>query len=306
MSIGSAAAARKIRARQNRPAEVPDRRVCKRSEEKSEIDGRTTGANGKCGAKQVERAIIESVTERAKQRGDHLPGGARRSARRCQECGKENHQTPECRSCRDHEICDAGESHGATYPKFLRLSREPRLDFQGVAGYIGLHHSPSTNPRAVTSPAASRRLTIGLVQMSIGSNPDDNLQHAAGMIQQAAARGARVICLPELFRSRYFCQREDIAQFDLAETDPGPDHTDALEHSHVNAHVVIIAPVFERRAPGVYHNSAAIIDADGSIAGLYRKMHIPDDPAYYEKFYFTPGDLGFPRIRHRRWDRSAR
>lgn len=131
--------------------------------------------------------------------------------------------------------------------------------------------------------------------MSAGSSPDDNLEHAAGMIRQAAARGARVICLPELFRSRYFCQREDVAQFDLAETVPGPT-TRTLGALALREHVVIIAPLFERRASGVYHNSAAIIDADGSIAGLYRKMHIPDDPAYYEKFYFTPGDLGFSAI----------
>jgi N-carbamoylputrescine amidase len=136
---------------------------------------------------------------------------------------------------------------------------------------------------------------IGLLQMSIGASPDENLRHAAGMIEKAAAQGARVVCLPELFRSRYFCQREDVAKFDLAETVPGPT-TRALGDLAIRERVVIIAPVFERRASGVYHNSAAIIDADGSIAGLYRKMHIPDDPAYYEKFYFTPGDLGFSAI----------
>ncbi len=147
----------------------------------------------------------------------------------------------------------------------------------------------------MTSPTTPRRLTIGLIQMSIGNSPDENLRHAAEMIQQAAAQGARVICLPELFRSRYFCQREDVAQFDLAEAIPGPT-TQTLGELARRERVVIIAPLFERRAAGVYHNSAAIIDADGSIAGLYRKMHIPDDPAYYEKFYFTPGDLGFSAI----------
>lgn len=152
-----------------------------------------------------------------------------------------------------------------------------------------------TIPRSVTSHTVPRRMTIGLIQMSIGTRPDDNLQRAAEMIQKAAAQGARVICLPELFRSRYFCQREDVAQFDLAETVPGPT-TRTLGELAQKEGVVIIAPVFERRASGVYHNSAAIIDADGSIAGLYRKMHIPDDPAYYEKFYFTPGDLGFSAI----------
>jgi N-carbamoylputrescine amidase len=131
--------------------------------------------------------------------------------------------------------------------------------------------------------------------MSVGAHPDDNLRHAVDLVRDAAARGARVICLPELFRSRYFCQREDIAQFDLAEPVPGPT-TNALADVALKERVVIIAPVFERRASGVYHNSAATIDADGSIAGLYRKMHIPDDPAYYEKFYFSPGDLGFSAV----------
>ena len=100
------------------------------------------------------------------------------------------------------------------------------------------------------------------------------------------------MCLPELFRSRYFAQREDAALFDLAEPVPGPS-TEALGRAARTAGVVVIAPVFERRAPGLYHNSAAVIDADGRVVGVYRKMHIPDDPAYYEKFYFTPGDLGF-------------
>jgi N-carbamoylputrescine amidase len=131
--------------------------------------------------------------------------------------------------------------------------------------------------------------------MSVSDNPDENLRHATEMIREAAGKGARVICLPELFRSRYFCQREDIALFDLAESVPGPT-TKSLCETAKSLGVAIIAPVFERRAAGVYHNSAAIIDADGRIAGLYRKMHIPDDPAYFEKFYFTPGDLGFNAI----------
>jgi N-carbamoylputrescine amidase len=131
--------------------------------------------------------------------------------------------------------------------------------------------------------------------MSIATSPDENLRKAASRIEEAARKGAQVICLPELFRSQYFCQREDVALFDLAEPIPGPT-TEALSVLARAHHVVIIAPLFERRAAGVYHNSAAIIDADGSIAGLYRKMHIPDDPAYYEKFYFTPGDLGFSTV----------
>ena len=128
--------------------------------------------------------------------------------------------------------------------------------------------------------------------MSVSDNSDENLLHATDMIREAAGKGARVICLPELFRTRYFCQHEEIARFDLAESVPGPT-TASLGETAKTLGVVIIAPVFERRGTGVYHNSAAVIDADGRIAGLYRKMHIPDDPGYFEKFYFTPGDLGF-------------
>jgi N-carbamoylputrescine amidase len=128
--------------------------------------------------------------------------------------------------------------------------------------------------------------------MSVGPRPDENLRRAEEMIRDAARQGAQVICLPELFRTRYFCQHEDTAFFDLAEPVPGPT-TDALGRAAKALGVVLIAPVFERRGAGVYHNSAAILDADGTIVGLYRKMHIPDDPAYYEKYYFSPGDLGF-------------
>ena len=137
-----------------------------------------------------------------------------------------------------------------------------------------------------------RKFAVALVQMAMGEDPEENLRKGAERVREAARRGAALVCLPELFRSRYFCQREDTAFFDLAEPLPGPT-TDALRGVAREAGVVVIAPVFERRAPGVCHNSAAVIDADGTIAGIYRKMHIPDDPAYYEKFYFTPGDLGF-------------
>ena len=138
----------------------------------------------------------------------------------------------------------------------------------------------------------SRQIKLGLIQMACSPDPDSNLRKAVERASEAARAGANLICLPELFRSQYFCQREDHAAFNLAESIPGPS-TDALAQVAKKHQVVIIAPVFERRAPGLYHNSAAIIDATGAIAGLYRKMHIPDDPAYYEKFYFTPGDLGF-------------
>jgi N-carbamoylputrescine amidase len=136
------------------------------------------------------------------------------------------------------------------------------------------------------------KCTAGLVQMSCSPSPDENLQKAAARVEEAAQRGAEIVCLPELFRSQYFCQREDAGLFDLAETVPGPT-TEALGKVAKARGVVIVAPLFERRAPGVYHNSAAVIDASGEVVGLYRKMHIPDDPAYYEKYYFTPGDLGF-------------
>jgi len=128
--------------------------------------------------------------------------------------------------------------------------------------------------------------------MSCTPNPDENLDRAIERIRDAAGRGARVVCLPELFRTQYFCQREDAALFDLAEPIPGPTSTRLSQVARQQG-VVLIASLFEKRAPGVYHNTAAVFDADGALRGLYRKMHIPDDPLYYEKFYFTPGDLGF-------------
>jgi N-carbamoylputrescine amidase len=152
-----------------------------------------------------------------------------------------------------------------------------------------------STPRSVknlTPQQTPQRFTVGLVQMAIGPDPEENLRRGAAKVEEAAAAGANVVCLPELFQSRYFCQREDVAMFDLAEPVPGPT-TEILSAAARRHGVVVIAPLFERRAAGVYHNSAAIIDADGAILGLYRKMHIPDDPSYHEKFYFTPGDLGF-------------
>jgi N-carbamoylputrescine amidase len=139
---------------------------------------------------------------------------------------------------------------------------------------------------------SGQRISVGLVQMAPASGIDESLSKAVRRIEQAAGQGAVVICLPELFRSPYFCQQETTDAFDLAETVPGPT-TEAIGPVARKAGVVVIAPVFERRAAGLYHNSAAIIDADGRLAGLYRKMHIPDDPCYYEKYYFAPGDLGF-------------
>jgi N-carbamoylputrescine amidase len=138
-------------------------------------------------------------------------------------------------------------------------------------------------------------INVGLVQMSMSADPDENLRKAVARVAEARSAGADVVCLPELYRSPYFCQKEDARLFDLAEPIPGPS-TEALGRAAKESGVVVVAPIFERRAPGLYHNSAAIIDTTGEVAGLYRKMHIPDDPAFYEKFYFTPGDLGFRAI----------
>lgn len=136
------------------------------------------------------------------------------------------------------------------------------------------------------------RFRVGLVQMACSPDPNENMEKAVWRIREAAGRGVQVICLQELFRSQYFCREENAALFDLAEPIPGPS-TERLGRLARELGVVIVVSLFERRAPGVYHNTAAVLDADGSILGLYRKMHIPDDPLYYEKFYFTPGDLGF-------------
>jgi N-carbamoylputrescine amidase len=140
--------------------------------------------------------------------------------------------------------------------------------------------------------AASSKFSVGLVQTRCGGDPAANLERAIHGVRAAAARGAQIVCLQELFRSQYFCQREDHAFFDLAEAIPGPS-TDALGRVTRELGVVVVASLFERRAAGLYHNTAAVLGSDGAIVGLYRKMHIPDDPHYYEKFYFAPGDLGF-------------
>lgn len=135
-------------------------------------------------------------------------------------------------------------------------------------------------------------VTLGLIQTRCSSDPRVNLKHTLTLAARAARSGAQIICTQELFRSQYFCQSESYENFKLAEPIPGPT-TRAFQKLARQLRVVIIASLFEKRAAGVYHNTAAIIDADGSLLGTYRKMHIPDDPLYYEKFYFTPGDLGF-------------
>jgi len=140
-----------------------------------------------------------------------------------------------------------------------------------------------------------RSFKVGLVQMAMSTEPQENVEKAAARIEEAARKGAQVVCLPELYRSPYFCQKEDPALFDLAEPVPGPS-SERLAEVARKAGVAVVVPIFERRAPGLYHNSALTLDADGRTAGHYRKMHIPDDPAFYEKFYFTPGDLGFQAV----------
>ncbi len=135
-------------------------------------------------------------------------------------------------------------------------------------------------------------VNIGLLQTACSANPNANLKKTLALAEGAAKQGAQIICTQELFRSQYFCQTEDHQNFALAEKIPGPT-TDAFAKLAKKHRVVIIASLFEKRAAGVYHNTAAVFDADGSLMGIYRKMHIPDDPLYYEKFYFTPGDLGF-------------
>jgi N-carbamoylputrescine amidase len=143
--------------------------------------------------------------------------------------------------------------------------------------------------------ANARKYAVGLVQMSMGPDPVANFAAAERHIREAARLGAQIVCLPELFRAQYFCQREDLRLFDLAESIPGPS-TEKLAEVAREAGVSIIASLFERRAPGLYHNTAVTLDAGGKIAGVYRKMHIPDDPLYHEKYYFTPGDLGFQAV----------
>ena len=137
------------------------------------------------------------------------------------------------------------------------------------------------------------KFRIGLVQMACSKDPNENLAKAEWRIREAAGKGAQIVCLQELFRSQYFCRQEDPGFFDLAEPVPGPT-SESLARLARELQVAIVGSVFERRAPGVYHNTAVVVDADGSLLGIYRKMHIPEDPGYYEKYYFTPGDLGFP------------
>ncbi|MGS0535966.1 carbon-nitrogen hydrolase [Pseudoalteromonas sp. SaAl2] len=142
---------------------------------------------------------------------------------------------------------------------------------------------------------SSNKLTVALVQQSNSDNAEQNMAKSIAGIRDAASQGAQLVVLQELHRSLYFCQTEDVDVFDLAETIPGPS-SDALGALANELNIVIVASLFEKRATGLYHNTAIVLENDGTIAGKYRKMHIPDDPGFYEKFYFTPGDLGFEPI----------
>jgi N-carbamoylputrescine amidase len=170
-----------------------------------------------------------------------------------------------------------------------RTARPTSDDGHSVARLAGVYLGSMTT-------SSSRAVTLGLVQMRCGLDPEENMRKALDGVREAAGRGAQIVCLQELFRSQYFCQTEDHDHFSLAEPIPGPS-VERLSAAAGELGVVIVASLFEKRAEGLYHNTAAILDADGRYLGKYRKMHIPDDPQYYEKFYFTPGDLGF-----RAWD----
>jgi N-carbamoylputrescine amidase len=142
----------------------------------------------------------------------------------------------------------------------------------------------------------TKNFIVAGLQFSCSPEPDENIRKALEWVKKAAKKHANIVCLPELYRSQYFCQSENYSIFDLAETIPGPS-TDSFQRAAKKCNVAIIVPVFEKRAAGVYHNSVVMIDAGGDILGLYRKMHIPDDPGFYEKYYFAPGDLGFKTFR---------
>lgn len=165
----------------------------------------------------------------------------------------------------------------------------------GAPATQGTQGTPETKgtPAAPGTAKMLKSATVGLIQTRCSADPKKNLDALIVRIREAARRGARIVATQELFRTPYFCQDETIATFDLAESIPGPT-TDALQPLAAELGVVIVASLFERRMAGIYHNTAVVIDADGTLLGSYRKTHIPDDPLYYEKYYFTPGDLGYP------------
>src|ERR1044071_7063861 len=148
------------------------------------------------------------------------------------------------------------------------------------------------NERSYNNLVSDPKFRVGLIQMACSQDPAENLAKAEWRIREAAGQGAQIVCVQELFRSQYFCREEKSELFDLAESIPGPT-TESFCRLARELQIVIIGSVFERRTAGVYHNTAVVLDADGNLLGAYRKMHIPDDPLYFEKYYFTPGDLGF-------------
>ena len=178
-----------------------------------------------------------------------------------------------------------GETGGDWGPNYTITSEIVQL--VAVSALSALQFKPRYNKDVQRS-----KFRIGLIQMACSADPNENLAKAEWRIREAAGRGAQIVCLPELFRSQYFCREEDAKFFDLAEPVPGPT-VESLSRLARELAVVIIGSIFERRAAGVYHNTALVFDADGLLLGMYRKMHIPDDPLYFEKYYFTPGDLGF-------------
>jgi N-carbamoylputrescine amidase len=187
----------------------------------------------------------------------------------------------------------AHDAPPGTPPRFPGFLPEKPVQYA-----IDVRHDDQVKRKGEKSMTKSRRFAVGLVQMSMGPRPAGNIEKCAGLVESAAAAGAQVVVLPELPQARYFCQREDASLFDLAEAADGPTVA-AMARVAKARGVAVVAPFFERRAAGLYHNSLAVIDADGSVLGVYRKMHIPDDPSYYEKYYFTPGDLGFRCFRTR-------
>ena len=153
--------------------------------------------------------------------------------------------------------------------------------------------APAAAPRADAPPPPREVVRVGLVQSRAGDDPDENVRRTVRLLEVAADRGAKIVCTQELFRSTYFCREEDAKFFALAEPVPGPT-TKVLQDLAKRRGIVVVGSLFERRAPGLHHNTAVVIDADGRLLGTYRKMHVPEDPRFYEKFYFAPGDLGFP------------
>lgn len=201
---------------------------------------------------------------------------------------------PPLYACYDAEIATGVPTEGGHATLLLRRRVLSHLPLEAFEALIRSSTSILFGPMTAM-PNAARKYKVALVQMRMGPDPEANFASAVAHIRDAAGRGANIVCLPELFRAQYFCQREDTRLFDLAEAIPGPS-TAKLSDLARELRVSIVASLFERRAPGLYHNTAVTLNADGALAGVYRKMHIPDDPLYYEKYYFTPGDLGFQAV----------